>query len=53
MEWSFGAMFRHRTDLRPSRSVLDDKRPMAFILTGSATAVLMQKEYRAALGATQ
>jgi hypothetical protein len=43
MEWSFGAMIRIRTDLRPSRSVLDDKGPMAFILTGSATAVLMQK----------
>jgi len=33
--------------------MLNDKRPAAVILTGSATAVLMQGEYKVCLGATQ
>jgi hypothetical protein len=33
--------------------MLNDKRPAAVILTGSATAVLMQAKYKVCLGATQ
>jgi hypothetical protein len=33
--------------------MLNDKRPAAIILTGSATAVLMLNEYTVRVGATQ
>jgi hypothetical protein len=53
MEWSFGAMVGIAQICAHSRSVLDDKEPVAVILTGSATAVSMRNVYKVALGATQ